>query len=235
MSIAIAVMARYPFGAQVKTRLSDALDARARAILYRAFLADTLRQVASVPNVVCTLLYTPREAQHWFRELAGSDWQLVPQRDAAFGARVVGAFEDLFARHAHVLLVGSDAPNVPRAYLERGARALERGADVVIGPAADGGYYCIGLRCAQPGMFEGVAWSSERTRAMTEAAAALRGLQVERLPGWYDVDVPADLDRLVRDLRRDHTAAPHTWHFLCRSAARERPASLGQREHKRNR
>jgi rSAM/selenodomain-associated transferase 1 len=232
MSIAIAVMARYPFGTEVKTRLSASLDAAARAVLYRAFLADTLRQVESVPNIVRTVVYTPPEACAWFRQFAGASWQLVAQRDAAFGARVAGALEDVLAVHSHVLLVGSDAPNVPRAYLERGACALERGVDVVIGPAADGGYYCIGLRRAQPGLFERVEWSTERTRAQTQAAAAARGLQVELLPEWYDVDVAADLDRLMHDLSGDHTAAPHTWQLLCSSTAHQGLASFGQRERK---
>ncbi|HKP63634.1 MAG TPA: TIGR04282 family arsenosugar biosynthesis glycosyltransferase [Polyangiales bacterium] len=234
MSVTIAVLARHPFGAQVKTRLSDRLDAATRAGLYCAFLRDTLRQVAAVSNVSCTLVYTPREARAWFRELTGSSWQLIPQRDAGFGARIAGAFEDLFSEHAHVLLVGSDAPNVPRAYFERGVRALERGADVVLGPAADGGYYCIGLGRAQPGLFDAVEWSSPRTRARTKAAAAVRGLHVHELPPWYDVDVAPDLRRLSCALRRDPTAAPHTWHFMCGSTACQRLAIFGHGERERD-
>lgn len=234
MSVVIAVLARYPFGGQVKTRLSDTLDAASRAALYEAFLEDTLRQVAAVPDVARMLVYTPREAHAWFRQLADSSWQLVPQRDAWFGARIAGAFEDLFADHGHVLLLGSDAPNVPSAYFERGVCALERGADIVLGPAADGGYYCVGLGRDQPGLFDGVEWSSHKTYDQTEAAAALRGLHVETLPPWYDVDVAADLQRLRRDLELDPTAAPHTWHFLCGSAVRERLGGFGQRESERD-
>lgn len=218
-------MARYPYHGEVKTRLAERLDAQARATLYAAFLADTLRQLARLRAVSRAIVYTPADEAAWFRTLAGPEMRLIPQREGSLGPRVVGAFEDLFGVADCVMLTGSDSPNLPAAYLEQGARALEQGEDVVLGPADDGGYYCIGLTRPAPHLFDQVEWSTARTFEQTAAAAQAHGLRVHRLPTWYDVDWPQDLDRLERDLQAGHGApAPRTLAAL-RALAEQQPSS----------
>ncbi len=55
------------------------------------------------------------------------------------------------AGHSAVLVIGSDLPTLPIEHLAEAARVLSGGgADVVLGPAEDGGYYLVGLRRPAP-------------------------------------------------------------------------------------
>jgi hypothetical protein len=66
-------------------------------------------------------------------------------------------------------------------------------ADVVMGPADDGGYYLIGLRAPFPGLFSGVLWSTPGVREQTLARAAAAGLSVRELARLRDVDTLEDV------------------------------------------
>jgi glycosyltransferase A (GT-A) superfamily protein (DUF2064 family) len=61
-----------------------------------------------------------------------------------------------------------------------------------------------------PGLFEGIAWGTDSVLAATCARAACLGVPVVLGPRWHDVDEPADLARLRRELTEDPALAPHT-------------------------
>lgn len=87
-----------------------------------------------------------------------------------------------------VIVVGADAPHLEPARLTEAAAALAAGADVVLGPATDGGYYLIGLREACPALFRDIAWGSSAVLDATLARARASGLRVHLLPPTFDVD-----------------------------------------------
>ena len=70
----------------------------------------------------------------------------------------------------------------------------------MFGPSEDGGYYLLGLKQAHRRLFEDIEWSTERTGPQTLARAAELGLEVVRLPTWYDVDDRATLRHLCDEL-----------------------------------
>jgi uncharacterized protein len=222
VSIAIAVMARFPYAGDVKTRLAPRLSAAERALVYCAFLQDKLEQVrraARETSVISPVVaFTPRAAEPWFRELAGPAVELYAQCDGSLGERVIAAFDALLdVCPEGVILVDSDSPDLPAKFLTDAAHALASGTPLVLGPAEDGGYYLIGLRQRAPALFDGVTWSTERTRAQTLEGAARLGITAQLLPTWYDVDTPDDLVRLEHALARDQgQAAPNTWSALTR-------------------
>ncbi|PYM61267.1 MAG: DUF2064 domain-containing protein, partial [Candidatus Rokuibacteriota bacterium] len=143
-----------------------------------------------------------------------------PQRGRDLGERLAAAIGgELAAGPGPVLAIGADAPHVPAAALAEAAAALTRGADVVLGPAADGGYYLIGLRDPTPGLFTGIAWSTAGVLQATLARAAAAGLAVHLLPPSFDVDQVADLARLRALLARDDVSLPRTAGMLAGLAA----------------
>ena len=194
-------MAKEPIAGAVKTRLADVVRGEAGAELYRAFLLDKADQVVDVRGADAYVAYTPPDAGPRMLELFGDGVGLVPQRGRDLGERLAGVADALLEGHDGVLLVDSDTPNLPTEYLDEAVRAV-READVVLGPAWDGGYYLIGLREPCPALFEGIAWSTPHVLSATVSIARARGLSVHFLPSWYDVDEPADLRRLSRDLRQ---------------------------------
>ncbi len=52
-------------------------------------------------------------------------------------------------------------------------------------------------------MFRGIPWGTRRVWVETLRAASLAHMSVEVLPRDFDLDRPADLERLGRMLRRD--------------------------------
>jgi glycosyltransferase A (GT-A) superfamily protein (DUF2064 family) len=102
------------------------------------------------------------------------------------------------------VVIGADSPDLPPDLLRAAFDALHPGpdaADVVLGPATDGGYYLIGLRWKEPRLFTDIAWSTPQVLAQTQERADSLGLRVHLLPEWPDIDTPDDLERLHERLQ----------------------------------
>jgi glycosyltransferase A (GT-A) superfamily protein (DUF2064 family) len=96
-------------------------------------------------------------------------------------------------------------------------RALARSADLVLGPAADGGYYLIGATRAgaRRALFSAIPWSTAGVLRTTFARAIALGLRTRLLPWWYDIDEASDLALLRHHLARlPGTVAPSTRRVL---------------------
>jgi rSAM/selenodomain-associated transferase 1 len=212
-AVAVAVMAKAPEAGLVKTRLCPPLSPAAAAELADAFLRDAWSGVRALDGVVPAVVYAPDEARGFFETLAPGA-VLFSQRGADLGARLAHAFDDLLALDvAGAVVIGSDAPTLPRAILTD-AVAKIGAADLVIGPSDDGGYYLIGLRAPRPELFTGIAWSTDTVFDATIARARAAGLSTAVVPSWFDVDTPEDLDRLASSLEEPGARAPHTRRVL---------------------
>src|SRR5439155_774484 len=74
-------------------------------------------------------------------------WRCRLQRGRDLGERMAHAIRDELARgRGPVVVLGADAPHVSTAALAEAAARLTAGADLVLGPAIDGGYYLIGVK-----------------------------------------------------------------------------------------
>jgi len=215
--LAIAVMAKAPTAGQVKTRLVPPLSQEEAAGLYRCLLMDKLLQVSQLPGVDSYVAYTPDEAGPLMHELAPQSFTLIPQSGADLGARLHRLSAMLLeSGHPGVMIVDSDTPTLPTAYLLEGIERLRSTTtDLVLGPAEDGGYYLVGLTRPCPALFDGIQWSSPSVLTETLQRASAQRLRVATLPSWFDVDTADDLHRLRRDLATNGNAlAPHTRGFL---------------------
>jgi rSAM/selenodomain-associated transferase 1 len=200
----LILFARAPVPGSVKTRLAAVLAPEGAALLYRAFLEDAARVYAG-PAWSPVLYADPDPHESSLAAIFGEPWRCEAQEPGDLGHRLTAAFEAERSRGASALLaVGSDHPALPRRSLEDLFDALERGADVALIPAQDGGYCAIALasRAATAAVFRDIPWSSEKTLAVTMARAREGGLRAALLPPAYDVDRPEDLQTLARDLAR---------------------------------
>ena len=193
---AVVVMARAPWTGG-KTRI-QAGDAHAHAALREALLLDTLDAVRSAAVGDVLVACDPPSETERMRTTIGGGSDLFAQRGESLGARMAHAFEDAFRLgYESVLLIGSDLPDLPARVLSAGWTWLARArGQVVLGPAADGGYYLIGLTRPHPELFEGIEWSTGTVLQETEAIAARLGLASNRVDQWWDVDTADDLERL---------------------------------------
>jgi len=183
-----------------------------------ALFLDTLDSARSL-HVAVTVFATPTEQLGEVRALAGGV-ATQPQADGDLGERMHDACARLFRDGAgHVVLIGSDLPTLPPSHLSDAFEALEAGADVVLGPAEDGGYYLVGLSRPTPVVFAGISWGTARVLRETWAAAADAGLRVHEVAGWHDVDTPDDLARVA--VGREPARRTRQWLAHAASAGRD--------------
>ena len=218
---ALIVFAKAPVPGRVKTRLTGrpALDAGSvlseeeAARLYEAFLRDALDQYGALG---------PDVRLYWGSPLADVPDGLVPadvrqyeQAGDGLGARMQRAFLETFAAgYERIVIVGTDHPTLPSAFIQEAFAALHEPLAVAIGPSEDGGYYLLGMNEFYPQLFAGMAYSHADVFAETLARAGRTSASLTVLPLWYDVDTPEALDRLRRDLETTDVRALHTRRVL---------------------
>ncbi len=222
---ALIVLAKAPAPGVAKTRLSPPLTLAAAAAFAAAALADTVAVARAVPGCAVRIAH-PQGAESAIRAALGAAMPpcvaLPAVATADVGAAMAWAMACAFDGGVRcVALIGGDLPSLPPAYIAAAFAALDRGADVALGPAEDGGYYLVATREPQPELFAGIAWSTPAVFAQTAARAASLGLAVATLPPWYDIDGATDLLRCARDLDADAAhPARATRAFLAAHAAR---------------
>ena len=207
---AVAMLARDP-AAPGKTRLLDAIHNPAHA-LRCALLLDSLDAVAQAGWPV-HLFLTPAGAEDAVRALVAADPGLASLAGRLiFATQIEGDLAErmthamtatLAAGHDAVVLVGSDAPDLPPAIVPEAVDALQDDSDgrrIVLGPAADGGFYLVAGRVAPAAAFEGVLWSRDDVLAAVTARAIAAGFEVKHVRPWRDVDTAADLRALAGSL-----------------------------------
>ena len=214
---ALAVMGRAPVPGRVKTRLCPPLDPEQAAGFYECVLRDVLHELAPSAAWDTWVAYAER-SRDYFQELPEHGIALLPQRGASLGERMHAVFVDLcHVGYRQVVLVGSDIPTLKAASVRKACDFLQQGrSDVVLGPADDGGYYLIGLGRPEERLFSGIAWSTASVLEQTLARARELELRVGTVAGTYDVDVAADLERLLQDFERSRTLrdrrpGTHAW------------------------
>jgi len=187
------------------------------AALYEGLLGDTIDLVSGLRGIEMTVAVTPAAATGVVADLAPPGARMLAVEGADIGECLASATQRMLSEgFARVLALNSDGPTLPAACIEQAVELL-RENDVVLGPAEDGGYYLIGLKEPQPELFRGISWSTEQVAAQTLERARTQGLTVARLPAWYDVDTPADLERLRAELATlPPGIAPRTRRLLAR-------------------
>ena len=183
---------------QVKTRLVPPLSPEQAATLYTAFLTDWCEVLAKLSDVDLTIAYTPAEAHSDLQALIGDDVLYIPQMGADLGERLASATQ-WATEHGYtkILLVGSDSPTLPIAYVSKAFTLLDS-RDITIGPSTDGGYYLIGFSATNiartvPFIFEEIAWSTADVFQQTVTSIQSRKATIGLLPPWYDIDTAEDL------------------------------------------
>ncbi len=216
----LVVMAKPLVAGHVKTRLAATIGAREALAVYHRLLTSTLAQAEHITDVslVLALVAAPGAARSL--PTHGPRWAELEQRGETLAERLVAVFEDLFAAGAGaVVALASDSPPIPTEYLRLALDRLAPGR-IVLGPAADGGYYAVGIDRATWESRGGAArrlvadapMGSSSLLSWTLTEAKRRGLDATQLPLWLDVDEAADLpvlERLTADraLRGEATVA----------------------------
>jgi len=209
VDVTLLVVAKAPVPGLAKTRLAASIGPGAAADLAAAALLDTLAAVrdADVSARVVALtgdLGSARRAEELEELLTGC--VVIAQRGDALGERLAAAHRDAAdLASGPVLQIGMDTPQVTASLLTSAASALVGdGVDAVYGPAADGGWWALGLVEPHRASFlAGVTMSRADTGSCTLAGLKTIGLTVSELVTLTDVDTIDDVASVASELGPD--------------------------------
>lgn len=182
----LLIVAKQPRPGRAKTRLIPAFGPEGSAALAAAALHDTFTAAlgCGADRVVVSFDGDPSG-------IVPDDFEVVAQRTGTFAERLAGAWADAGTPG---LQIGMDTPQVTAADLDEAmTRLAAPDTDAVLGPAADGGWWAIGLRTPQPRAFDGVPMSQPDTGAQQLAQLTSLALRTAMLSEHRDVDEPADV------------------------------------------
>ncbi|MFD7971963.1 TIGR04282 family arsenosugar biosynthesis glycosyltransferase [Streptomyces clavifer] len=196
----LLVLAKEPVPGRVKTRLTPPFTPDEAAELAAASLADTLRQVRTLPARRRILVLDGRPGP-WLPP----GIEVRPQCAGGLDERIAGAFAECTGP---ALLIGMDTPQLTAAHL---APALSPGGwdecDAWFGPAEDGGFWALGLAEPRPDLVLGIPMSLPHTGGVQRARLADAGLTVGDLPELRDVDEADDARHVARAVPHGEFAA----------------------------
>ena len=213
MRRALIIFARAPLRGFVKTRLAAAVGDDEALAVYLELGTRVAAQTAA-GDWTRIVAFTPDDAEEATRAwLAGNGdpsastrpaaepsddrarpraerdgIRFFPQGEGDLGTRMARAIQAQLTDGApRVVVIGTDCPDVDAGIVEQAFAALDE-TDVVYGPAADGGYYLVGVSRHHPALFERMTWSAPDVLAVSLARAAEAGLQVRLLEELADID-----------------------------------------------
>lgn len=196
----LGIFAKRPLPGLVKTRLAAETSPEWAAQVAEAFLFDILDRFTAL-HARQILLFSPDSEQAYFEKITAGRYRVVPQTEGDLGQRMERFIrEQLESPTTAVVLLGADSPSLPIELIEDAFDQLTK-ADVVLGPATDGGYYLIGCARLIPNLFSAIDWSTPRVLAQTVEHVAAAKASLAVLSPWYDVDTLADWHFLAGHLR----------------------------------
>jgi uncharacterized protein len=205
----LIIFAKRPIAGYAKTRLGNAIGAEASAGVYARLLYGYLHSIlcANLPEMTIDLSLASIKDVSYFAH-AFPELDVRPQIRGDLGERMAQAFERAFHAGAdRVVLTGSDIPGLRAPTIEKAFHVLSEAVSTtgprgVIGPAADGGYYLIGLTQPCPSLFREIRWSTDRVLEETQSLARTCGITLKMLPELADIDTGADYERWLTTVQR---------------------------------
>ena len=183
----LLVIAKQPLPGRVKTRLVPPCTPRQAAALAEAALADTLQAVLAAP-ARRRVLVLDGEPGPWLPP----GFDIIPQCGGGLDERLAGAFA---AAHGPALLIGMDTPQLTPRLLAVDWQV----ADAWFGPAADGGFWGLGLRVPDAALRAAACRCPRQPPVpFSSPGCDAAGLRVARLPRLRDVDTAADAVAVAR-------------------------------------
>lgn len=199
----IVILTKAPLPGVAKTRLIARVGADRAAAVHGWMSRVTVERALSMDVAVRVALAGPLDSA-FAAQLRAQGAIVEAQAAGDLGARMSAALRP----GCDTALLGTDCPLFDTEALRASFDAPQ---SISVGPAADGGYWTLRVRAAPDRplpalcrtLFDDMPWSTAAVFRETQRRCAQAALDLQLLPTDYDVDEPADLDRLVQDPRLD--------------------------------
>jgi rSAM/selenodomain-associated transferase 1 len=187
MRDALIVFVRKPELGKVKTRLARETGTQKALEIYNRLLQHTFELASPLPCDKYTFVTEKQDTAFW-----DGFYEEVQQGDD-LGMRMHNAFDTLFERgYKKLVIIGSDCPQLDTPRVQQAFDLLNE-YDIVTGPAADGGYYLLGMKNLHPDLFQNKKWSTGTVFADTMQDIERLQLKHAVLPVLSDVDELKDV------------------------------------------
>ncbi len=197
MQPVIYLFCKAPVAGRVKTRMQPGLSPQSCARLAGQMFSQTcvtLSRHWSGPRVIAA---DPDIGHPLFRRLGWElGFELEPQQGGDLGERMSHALSRGIARASAAAVVGADVPHISGRIVRQAEQLLQAGEEVV-GPAADGGFYLLGLQTDGTSLFGGIRWGQGDVLSRLLEMARMQGRRFHRLPELRDIDRVRDLEWLA--------------------------------------
>lgn len=184
---------KYPEKGKVKTRLAKDIGFEAAAAVYKRIaervVSNTRPAAGEYERIV---YYSPCNKRLQFERWFPGE-KLMSQKGGDIGEIMCNALESLFELGAQkAVITGADIPELGKDIIKQAFLELED-ADIVIGPAIDGGYYLIGMKSPRLEVFHGISWGTDKVFQETVSVIERLGLSFRTVAALFDVDRWDDL------------------------------------------
>ncbi|OJJ26055.1 hypothetical protein BI308_08505 [Roseofilum reptotaenium AO1-A] len=193
----LLVFTRYPELGKAKTRLIPALGVQGATELHRQLAEWAIAQARQLQDrhkgAIQLVVYFTGSTVQAMQTWLGADLVYRSQGQGDLGEKLYRAIEQSFAEGMeHIVVIGTDCPSLTPELFTQAFHALDS-HDLVLGPAADGGYYLIGLSRPISELFQNIHWGTSEVFSQTLKIAHALELSYVLLPVLSDIDRPADL------------------------------------------
>lgn len=185
---ALIIFTKNPELGKVKTRLAKTVGDKSALAIYKFLIAHTL-EITKDLNVDKYVFYSEEINTddawdcHIFRKRL--------QRGTDLGERMNNAFDEILTMGYHsAIIIGCDLYDINKNDLGMAFDALKN-SNFIVGPAADGGYYLLGMKKNNPILFKNKDWGTN-----TVLSATLEDLKDEDyilLQERNDIDIYEDI------------------------------------------
>jgi rSAM/selenodomain-associated transferase 1 len=201
MNDAVIIFVKNPVHGKVKTRLAAAIGNDKALDIYLDLTAHTLKVAENA--VADKYIYFSDEIDNSIGQKTAAFKKAV-QSGIDLGEKMKNAFSDILNNsYRKVIIIGTDCPGISPEILEQAFNQLND-ADIVIGPAADGGYYLLGMKALHPQLFDNIEWSTSAVLQTTVERCTQNNLRYQLLEELNDIDEEKDLMHFYKLMKQDN-------------------------------
>ncbi|MBT8293877.1 MAG: glycosyltransferase [Eudoraea sp.] len=184
----LLIFTRNPKLGKCKTRLAATIGDQAALDIYMILLRHTA-EITKDLNCSKEVHYTEEPGSNDLWDELIYSKHLQNGKD--LGERMYNAFKTGYQKgYKKVIIIGSDIYDLNSETIEEAFTELEN-SDYVIGPAADGGYYLLGMKSINNKIFINKNWGTNSV--LKDTLDDLRDKKVKLLQIKNDIDVYEDL------------------------------------------
>lgn len=184
----LLIFTRNPELGKCKTRLAATVGDQTALDIYIFLLHHTVH-ITKTLDAVKAVYYSENiwDDDIWDATI----YQKKLQSDGDLGVKMTNAFKDGFeAGFEKIIIIGSDMYDLNKSDIENAFSKLNE-AEVVIGPAEDGGYYLLGMKSLEINVFKDKEWGTETV--LKETLNDLQHKKITLLDVKNDVDYYEDI------------------------------------------